>query len=101
MQPLLQVSETDFNYPRFDGNYAKLISALTKDERRNHQIATDAVHHVRYYSGTVLIASDRIKHCKELEKILQAGDDNDTGFNIGVLTGNTTSKERQQIINSN
>lgn len=95
VRPLLVRKKTNFTY-RYRGDYQQLITALTKHEGRNRQIVDDVYQIVREkQSGTVLIVSDRVNHCKVFEELLLK-----KGVNAVLLTGKTPADQRSTIVQS-
>lgn len=95
VRPLHIRKLTNFTY-RYRGDYQQLITALTKHEGRNRQIADDVIELVnKKKSGTVLIVSDRVSHCKQFEELLLK-----SGINAALLTGQTPPDERGSIVQS-
>jgi superfamily II DNA or RNA helicase len=82
---------TDFQYS-FKDDYQAMLTALTENEARNYQIASDVVKEVSQGSGVVLV-TDRAAHCKCLAGLLRA-----EGVKLEVLTGKVSSKKRTEIV---
>jgi superfamily II DNA or RNA helicase len=72
LAPLVVRTATSFRYS-YRGDYPALIKALVRHEGRNLQIITD-VERVAAEpdSGTILVVSDRVSHCRLLVEKLQA-----------------------------
>jgi len=95
IKPLLVRKKTNFTY-RYRGDYQQLITALTKHEGRNRQIVDDVCQVVgEKKSGTILIVSDRVGHCKLFEKLLLK-----KRVNAALLTGRTPPEQRGDIVKS-
>ncbi len=92
LRPKFIQRPTEFQY-RFSGDYAALLTALTKDHARNRQIADDIVAATKNNAGTVLVVSDRVAHCETLAGLLT-----DNGVNVAVLTGRLPAKKRSAIV---
>jgi superfamily II DNA or RNA helicase len=93
IRPELDQRSTAFTYV-YQGEYAKLLKALTEDSNRNHQIADDLLKLLEPgHLGTVLVVSDRVGHCQMLAELLMA-----KGVPVAVLTGRTGPEERVQIV---
>ncbi len=93
VRPEFIQNETDFSY-EFDGEYGKMIKALTIDDKRNNRIVADIVILLKNdHSGTILVVSDRIAHCQILEKKLA-----EFGHDAALLTGQTHPEERERIV---
>lgn len=93
LEPEYRMVGTDFE-PEHDAvaEYSKMLSELTRDEKRNRLICSD----VSKFVGSdkcCLIISDRKAHCYELMLILQMKD-----IRASVLTGETPKKERKEIV---
>ena len=92
--PEIIYKQTDFHY-NFRDDYAKMLSVLTQDEPRNAQIAQDVLREAGTCQETVLVVSDRVKHCLALKDLLLGSGLN---LNIGVLTGQTKAQERMSFV---
>ncbi len=93
VRPKFIQKKTDFAY-KFAGEYAKLIKALTLDNRRNEQIIADIVSLLANdHAGVILVVSDRIDHCRLLSEKLVA-----RAFDAVLLTGQTQPLERERIV---
>ena len=93
LQPELIQKPTEFSYG-FQGDYAKLLKALTEDPARNSQILRDTIRLARQSDrGTVLLVSDRRAHCEFFAEGLAA-----QGVAAALLTGQTAKEEREQIV---
>jgi superfamily II DNA or RNA helicase len=73
-------------------NYSKALSELTQEPDRNRLISRT----VKLHNGTgiTIVLSDRREHCAALADILKK----DHGIQAAVLTGQTPTKKRAQII---
>lgn len=93
LQPELIQKPTSFKYG-FQGDYAKLLKALTEDPGRNALILQDTLRLARQPErGTVLLVSDRRAHCEFFAERLAA-----QGVAAALLTGQTAREEREQIV---
>ncbi|MGE4560174.1 MAG: DEAD/DEAH box helicase [Desulfobulbus sp.] len=93
LRPELDQRPTDFTYG-YQGEYAKLIKALANNDKRNRQIIDDLCALLAPgHSGTVLVVSDRVEHCRLLAELLAA-----TAVPVAVLTGRTAPEERARIV---
>lgn len=93
LKPKIIRSETDFDYG-YRGDYQALISALTKHEGRNRQIASDIIGWVKKDSvSTALVVSDRVSHCKVFVELLEKH-----GISVELLTGQIQPDKRNQIV---
>jgi len=93
VRPELDQRPTGFVCGRQD-EYARLIKELTADEQRNRLIAGDILSLVRQdHQGTILVASDRVAHCRALADLLAA-----EGAAVSVLTGQSAPEERASIV---
>ncbi|NLX18155.1 MAG: DEAD/DEAH box helicase, partial [Desulfobulbus sp.] len=91
--PVFEQRLTTFVY-RYQGEYARLIKALTDNEQRNRQICRDVVRLVEQgHQGTVLLVSDRVAHCHVLADLLA-----EKHVSVRVLTGQTPPEERALIV---
>lgn len=82
---------TDFRYS-YDDDYSDMISALTRDEKRNQLIVTDVAANTNG-SGTALVVSDRVDHCQAMAGMLLQ-----EGLTVEVLTGSTRAQDRTRIV---
>jgi superfamily II DNA or RNA helicase len=85
---------TGFKYV-FRGNYQTLMNSLTKNEARNLQIADDIYAEARDATGTILVVSDRVAHCKKLAELLI-----EKGRPASLLTGKQPAQARSAIVES-
>lgn len=93
LQPELIQKETTFRYG-FQGDYAKLLKALTEDPARNALILEDTLRLAgQRERGTILLVSDRRAHCEFFAEGLAA-----RGLAVALLTGQTAKEEREQIV---
>ncbi len=93
LKPKIVRNSTDFTYG-YRGEYQALITALTKHEGRNRQIAGDIVNHVRSDpDSTALVVSDRVSHCNVFVELLQG-----QGVSVALLTGQIQPEQRSQIV---
>ncbi|MDF1614128.1 DEAD/DEAH box helicase [Desulfurivibrio dismutans] len=91
---------TQFRYV-YRGNYQALMKALTADKKRNQLIADDIAREVQVLtegdgaldSGTILVVSDRVQHCRELAELLERRD-----IDCRVLTGATPAEQRAELV---
>ncbi|MFU8819726.1 MAG: DEAD/DEAH box helicase family protein [Desulfurivibrio sp.] len=104
---------TSFRYP-YRGNYQALVQALTADQVRNRLIAEDIAREAGVLrgdhqgvtqrdetkpegngrtGGTILVVSDRVRHCEALAELLQ-----ELGVAARVLTGATPAEERAELV---
>lgn len=86
---------TDFE-PYHDAvqEYSQMLSELTADDARNHQIAADIAQVAETASGVCLVLSDRKRHCHVLQSILTHRYHLDTV----LLTGDLSETQRQQVM---
>ncbi|MCG6930788.1 MAG: DEAD/DEAH box helicase [Desulfofustis sp.] len=93
LKPKIIRSETDFTYG-YRGDYQALISALTRHEGRNRQIASDIIGWVKNDpDSTALVVSDRVSHCRVFVELLE-----DRGISVALLTGQILPDRRNQIV---
>ena len=93
VRPVFVQKPTAFTY-NFLGEYPKLIKALAENEARNNQIAADIAALLDDgHSGTILVVSDRVAHCRVLQDKLTV-----SGYDAVVLTGRVPPEEREQIV---
>lgn len=84
---------TSFDY-RYRGDYQALIKALVHHEGRNLQIIGDVDKIAKEQdSGTVLVVSDRVEHCRLFEEKLQL-----RGVKVKLLHGQLAPELRQEIV---
>ncbi len=93
VRPLFIQKQTNFSYG-YRGEYSKLIKALANNEKRNDQIVHDIATLLdKNHSGTLLIVSDRIAHCRVLQEKLAL-----LGYDASLLTGRIHPEERERIV---
>jgi len=85
---------TEFRYV-YRGNYQALMKALTGNAARNRLIAADIIKEVETCPGTILVVSDRVKHCEELATLLEK-----EGCPAEILTGQTPAEQRGALVDS-
>ncbi len=84
---------TPFTY-KYRGDYQALIKALVHHEGRNRQILEDILRVIREPdSGTVLVVSDRVSHCRFFEEKLQQ-----KGVRVKLLHGQLAPENRHEIV---
>lgn len=84
--------DTDINPIK---QYSKMLSALTKDDKRNNQIALDVADVLKNTNDTIIILSDRKSHCELLQNSIFVN----SGIEIPVLTGATDKRTKNEIVN--
>jgi len=96
------IRKTDF-WPQADpsGEYSKMLTELTKDERRNQLIASDIAQEALRIAqdapggaGICLALSDRKTHCEELRRVLREYFRTDSE----VLTGDLPASRRAALV---
>ncbi len=92
LAPQVIRAATAFTY-RYRGDYQALIKALVCHEGRNLQILEDIVKAVHDDSGTVLVVSDRVDHCRFFVEKLQT-----RGVKAELLAGSVGAEERSDIV---
>ncbi len=93
LQPELIQKKTEFRYG-FQGDYAKLLKALTENPGRNTLILEDTCKlAAQRNQGTILLVSDRRAHCEFFAEGLAA-----RGLAVALLTGQTAREERERIV---
>jgi superfamily II DNA or RNA helicase len=87
--------ETDFK-PYFDpvSDYSRMLSELTADDARNRLIASDVAREAADIGGTILVLSDRRRHCEILQGLLRLGH----GIPAEKLTGDMPAADRQALL---
>jgi superfamily II DNA or RNA helicase len=87
--------ETEFK-PYFDPvtEYSRMLSELTADDARNRLIASDVAREAAGAGGTILVLSDRRRHCEILQGLLRLGH----GIPAEKLTGDMPAAERQALL---
>lgn len=85
---------TEFRYV-YRGNYQALMKALCGNAARNQLIAADILKERSSSPGTILVVSDRVKHCEELAAILKK-----QGCPSAVLTGKLPAEQRTALVES-
>lgn len=89
LKPQIKRISTKFNY-MYLGNYPEMISELTNNINRNKLICAKVHQDFKKHKQSILIVSDRKKHCKSIQKMLL--------IDSLVLTSSTTAKQRKKII---
>lgn len=93
LKPKIMRNTTDFTYG-YRGDYQALITALTKHEGRNRQIAGDILNQVRNEpDSTALVVSDRVSHCNVFVELLRRYQ-----ISVALLTGQIPPEQRSQIV---
>ena len=93
LRPKFDQRSTGFFYA-YQGEYATLIKALTKDRGRNLQIVEDVCARLASeHAGTVLVVSDRVEHCQTLAESLLS-----RSVPVAVLSGRTPPEERFRVV---
>lgn len=93
VRPRIILQKTQFDYG-YRGDYQALISALTTHEGRNRQIIDDIASVAETAkSGTTLVVSDRISHCRVFDEALRK-----KGLHVALLTGQTAADKRSAIV---
>jgi superfamily II DNA or RNA helicase len=85
---------TEFRYV-YRGNYQALMKALTANPERNQLIVADILKERATTPGTILVVSDRVKHCEELAALLEKH-----GCPAAVLTGKLPAEQRTALVES-
>ena len=93
LKPKLIRRLTDFSYG-YRGDYQALIKALVGHEGRNLQIVEDVLAALAAAdAGTLLVVSDRVRHCELFTRLLQA-----RGVRVAMLTGQVSQEIRSAIV---
>lgn len=92
LAPQVIRAATSFTY-RYRGDYQALIKALVHHEGRNLQILGDIAKVAHEGSGTVLVVSDRVDHCRFFVEKLQA-----KGLRAELLHGGIDPEKRSAIV---
>jgi len=93
LKPEIIRTSTSFTY-RYRGDYQSLIKALTVHEGRNIQILEDiCAVAAEPGSGTCLVVSDRVSHCRLFVERLQ-----NRGVMVELLTGQIPPESRSAIV---
>ncbi len=74
--------------------YAKMLSELTADDKRNRQIVADVAREAESAPGICLVLSDRKAHCETLAALLQYGKNVPTE----LLTGDLSTTQRREVV---
>ena len=85
---------TEFRY-MYRGNYQALMKALTSNPARNQLIVADILKERAATPGTILVVSDRVKHCEELASLLEKHD-----CRAAVLTGKLPAEQRTALVDA-
>jgi len=73
--------------------YSKMLSELTKDEPRNKLIVADIIEQAKSGDGTLVVLTDRKKHCEDLRGMLF-----EQGVDSEVLVGSVSKNDRTAIV---
>ncbi len=92
LRPRYLVHTTGFR-SRYQGDYQALIKRLVTDEARNRQIAADVAAAAAAGAEGILVASDRVAHCRALADMIAK-----SGLGVSVLTGRQPAEIRRRII---
>ncbi len=93
LKPKIIRSTTEFTYG-YRGDYQALITALTRHEGRNRQIAADILDCVAADPGsTALVVSDRVSHCRVFVDLLEKH-----RVSVALLTGQIPPEQRSRIV---
>lgn len=93
LKPKITFVESRFNCPS-DIEYSSKIKLVTSDTERNKGICNLIHNDLKKYNKPILVVSDRVKHCKELQEILMKHN-----IESEVLSGGTKKSERTRIVN--
>ncbi len=93
LEPEFIQQKTNFEY-RFRGDYQALMTALTSNDARNQQIATDIAAEAKSGIGSILVVSDRINHCETISNLLSS-----MKIESKILTGKVSADQRAEIVN--
>ncbi len=85
---------TEFRYV-YRGNYQALMKALCSNAARNQLIVADILKERATSPGTILVVSDRVKHCEALAVMLEKHD-----CPSAVLTGKLPADLRTTLVDS-
>ncbi len=85
---------TEFRYV-YRGNYQALMKSLTTNAARNQLIVEDILTERTSSPGTILVVSDRVKHCEELAAMLEK-----KGCPSAVLTGKLPAEQRTTLVDA-
>ncbi len=83
---------TQFRYV-YRGNYQALLKSLTGNPARNQLIVADIIKESHTAAGTILVVSDRVKHCEEMAGLLTR-----EGIGASILTGKLPAEERMMLV---
>ena len=85
--------ETSFRH-MFLGNYSGMIKELVEDEERNNLICSKIIEDLKEHNESIIIVSDRKKHCDTMQEILL----NKYNVHSNVLTGQINAAKRKFIV---
>jgi superfamily II DNA or RNA helicase len=92
LTPEIVFRTTRFTFPYAD-NYQDLVSAMTADDDRNHQISADVAAETAATRAPILVISNRTDHCDTLRQMIAA-----KGIACEMVTGKSSSAKRRQAI---
>ncbi|MCP4369881.1 MAG: DEAD/DEAH box helicase [Deltaproteobacteria bacterium] len=93
LKPNIFRMKTTFSYV-FANDYSTMISELINNVDRNHLIVNGIARDLNKYKENILIVSDRQKHLKIMQEMLE----DIHGIKSHVLTGSTATNKRKVII---
>lgn len=86
---------TGFTY-NFQNDYSSMLACLTKDEKRNAQIADDIIKDYKRYGEPIMVVTDRVHHCNTICELLRRH----KLMKPVVLTGKMTKDKRRKNVDS-
>lgn len=92
LKPEIYRIPTRFNF-HYTGDYSSMVSALVDDSARNRLIAETIASDIKQHGSSVLIASDRVQHCLDMQTVLES-----LQIKSEVLVSGCSKKEREQIV---
>ena len=91
--PRVERVRTHFFY-KYNDDYSKLMTALTKDDGRNVTLGNTIIEDFRTHKEPMMVVSDRISHCDEIFEFI-----NDMhGVKAVVLSSKVPKAKRTQLV---
>lgn len=92
MVPKIIKVKTDFRY-QFKQDYSDMLTTLSTDSSRNRLIAGQIISDYRAHQEPIMVVSDRISHCADIESILNSYSKE---LSTLVLSSQIPKKQRRQ-----
>lgn len=77
----------------YRGDYSSMVSDLASNEVRNRLIVECICRDIKLYNSSILVVSDRVQHCVELQSILDS-----KKIKSVLLASNLSTENRKKIV---